>query len=102
MRSFANTYGQPVSCTGDEAVFQGKGYTVMVIASEPTVRSLVASADVGVTWDALTEQRVCQGFFPPNPKFERVDSNGTYYYATDAGEIEYMPLTNTCQVAFTS
>lgn len=80
-------------------MFQGPGYEVTV-PDESTARSVVVTANVGVAWDDLTEQRICQGFFPPNPTFES-QSNGSYLYTTDEGEIEYMPLPDTCEMAFT-
>lgn len=100
--SFVQRYGEPVSCAMNDLRFpvgSDGGYTLDLPDSDP-VRLLTVTADAGNIWDALTQQRVCQGYMPPNPVF--IGSSGNIYtYQTDEGMVEYINGPDTCTLEFT-
>jgi hypothetical protein len=102
---FVVAYGQPVVCAMNdlrfpvEGVGAAGGYTIDLPDSDP-VRFMQVTADAGVVWDALTQQRVCQGYLPPDPTF--VGSSGNIYtYQTTEGMVELINGSDGCVLEFT-
>lgn len=51
---------------------------------------------VNGTWDALVEQRACEGFFPTSTQFVR-QSGDVYTFTSDAtGPFTYEPTSTNC------
>lgn len=88
-----------IQCSPTDLLLGGVGYTLALPNASP-VRSLVLTADAGVSWDQLQEQRICEGFFPPNAVFESV-LGGHYLFKTDGGTVDFQPLPNQCVLKLT-
>lgn len=77
----------------------GVGYTIDMPDIDP-VRDLTITAIAGVTWDAFTQQRVCESLLPPNPVFQ-YQSGNIYVFSTDEGMVQYDAYANSCTLMFT-
>lgn len=76
---FAGQFGQP-SLQDGSYVWSDGPYSVTTGTRSPVTDVWV----YGNFPDPMTQQRVCEGFFPSNAVYERVAGN-TYYYTSDSG-----------------
>src|SRR6266567_473118 len=101
LANFVIAFGPATECTRGRVEFTGPNFTVNLPNSSP-VRSLWVTALPGLTWNRVDEDRICEGFFPPNPNLiTTLDQPYREFYSTDEGDIVYLPKDGLCAMQFT-
>jgi len=101
LANFVYIFGQPIACGPGTLEFRGQDFTIDVPRQDP-VRSLWVTALKGETWNSVDEDRICEGFFPPNPNLiTTLTSPMREFYSTDGGDIVYLPKDSMCAMQFT-